>query len=379
MSRRLVLLFDGTWNKARTDTNVERLARLIAPADALGNPQVCNYVKGVGVAPGIKHLLGGAFGLGLSDKVNLGFKWLSESWQAGDEIWLFGFSRGAYTARSLGGMIRKCGLLPPGGNGSVTDSAIDDAYAFYRSALKPGVDPATGVDPTAPWRAQRHSREVAIHFIGVWDTVGSLGIPGVAAWFPFSRKRYAFHDTDLSKLVKYGYQALAIDEHRPDFAPTKWVRLPDSAGTVAPTVQKPEQIEVEQRWFIGAHADVGGGEKTDGAGHAPDTLPEIALAWMQAKAAGAGLVFKEISEPVANAELAVPNDSYAEFMFGLYKLLHKPFDRVIGGGVNETIDDSVWTKWHAQSEYRPEPVEAALGKGWVREDENKVQVPVAPR
>ncbi|HET7930760.1 MAG TPA: DUF2235 domain-containing protein [Rhodanobacteraceae bacterium] len=374
MPRRLVLLFDGTWNKASTHTNVEQLSKLVAPVDALGNPQVCNYVKGVGVAPGVEHLLGGAFGLGLSDKVKLGFKWLSESWRPADEIWLFGFSRGAYTARSLGGLIRKCGLLPPGDNGSVTDTAIDDAYAFYRNKLKPGVDPATGVDPTAPWRAQRHSREVAIHFIGVWDTVGSLGIPGVASWFPFSRKRYAFHDTDLSKLVKYAYQALAIDEHRPDFKPTKRERLPDSPGASALTTWKPEQIEVEQRWFVGAHADVGGGEKTDGAGHAPDTLPEIPLAWMQAKAAGAGLAFTETCRPVADAELAVPNDSYAQFMFGIYKWFKRPFDRVIGGGVNETIDGSVWAKWNAQPRYRPDSVTTALDKGRVSDGSDKVRV-----
>jgi uncharacterized protein (DUF2235 family) len=374
MPRRLVLLFDGTWNKAKTNTNVEQLAKLIAPADTLGNLQVCNYVKGVGVAPGMEHLLGGAFGLGLSDKVKLGFKWLSESWRPGDEIWLFGFSRGAYTARSLGGLIRKCGLLPPAGNRQVSDVSVDDAYAFYRNDLKPGVDPKTGVDPTAPWRAQRHSREVAIHFIGVWDTVGALGIPGVASWFPFSRKRYAFHDTDLSKLVKYAYQAFAIDEHRPDFKPTKWERMPASPGAVAPTTWKPEQIEVEQRWFVGAHADVGGGEKTDGAGHSPDALPEIPLAWMQGKAAGAGLAFNETFKPVADAELAVPNNSYAEFMFGIYKLIKPPFDRVIGGGVNETIDESVWAKWHAQPRYRPLSVETALDKGWASEDSDEVQV-----
>jgi uncharacterized protein (DUF2235 family) len=360
MPRRLVLLFDGTWNKLATHTNVERFRRLLAPRDAAGSEQICKYVRGVGVAPGIKHFLGGAFGMGLSDNVKQGYKWLSENWRQGDEIWLFGFSRGAYTARSLGGLIRKCGLLLPGRDGVVTRAAVDQAYSYYRNRAVPGVL-VKGLDPTEAWRRDRHAREVMIRCIGVWDTVGALGIPGVSSWFPFSRSRYAFHDTDLSKIVQYAYQALAIDEHRKDFKPTKWTR---PAGTLQPgesaTAWKPGQIEVEQRWFVGAHSDVGGGEKTDGAGHSPDTLPEITLAWMQAKAKGAGLAFSEDFVPAAGAELDVPNPSYQTFMFGLYRIFKQPYQRVLGGGVNETIDPSLWQKWYLQSEYRPPSIATAM-------------------
>ncbi|MDE2315843.1 MAG: DUF2235 domain-containing protein, partial [Xanthomonadaceae bacterium] len=169
--RRLIALFDGTWNKPESNTNVERLRRLVAPHDVAGIEQRVEYIPGVGVAPGMTHLLGGAFGYGLSGNVKDGYRWLCGQWQPGDEIWLLGFSRGAYTARSLGGLIRKCGLLRHDGGGAVAGSAIDDAYAFYRDTrIKPG-------DATAvAWRAAR-SVETAIHFIGVWDTVGSLGIP----------------------------------------------------------------------------------------------------------------------------------------------------------------------------------------------------------
>lgn len=360
MLRRLIALFDGTWNKVQTRTNVERFWKLVAPSDPAGKPQLCKYFAGVGVEPGIEHLLGGAFGLGLSGNVEDGYKWLSEQWQAGDEIWLFGFSRGAYTARSLGGLIRKCGLLAPDPKKGVTSAAVDEAYNYYRNDDKPGVL-VNGVDPTAVWRAQHGVREVTIRFIGVWDTVGALGIPGVASWFPFSRSHYAFHDTDLSKIVQYAYQALALDEHRADFKPTKWTRPKETlAPGEPPTAWKPEQIEVEQRWFAGAHSDIGGGEKADGAGHSPDTLPEITLAWMQAKAKGAGLAFSEDFVPAPGAELDVPNDSYAKFMYGIYKLFKQPYQRVIGGGINETIDPSVWMKWYAQSAYRPQPVEVAM-------------------
>lgn len=366
MPRRLVALFDGTWSKAATRTNVERLWKLVADHDANGIEQVCKYVVGVGVARGIEHWLGGAFGLGLSGNVKEGYAWLSTNWRHGDEIWLFGFSRGAYTARSLGGLIRKCGLLRPDASGAVTDASVDAAYKLYRNDLHPN-DPKMVAFRTA------YSREVSIRFIGVWDTVGSLGIPGVASWFPFARSRYAFHDTELSKIVQYAYQALALDEHRPDFKPTKWTRPPKSlVPGESPSAWKPGQIEVEQCWFVGAHGDVGGGEKSDGAGHSPDRLPEITLAWMQAKARGAGLAFNEDYTPAPGAELDVPNDSFGKFMHGLYKVFKKPYQRVIGGGVNETIDPSVWQKWYAQAAYRPEPVETAMQDGLIELGSDKV-------
>ncbi len=357
--RRLVVLFDGTWNKVQTHTNVERLWRLVAPVDGGGREQICKYVVGVGVAPGIKHLLGGAFGLGLSDNVQQGYQWLSEQWRDGDEIWLFGFSRGAYTARSLGGLIRKCGLLKPDAQARVARAAVDQAYGLYRNDLHPD-------DPQMVAFRAANSREAGIRFIGVWDTVGALGIPEVGSWFPFARSRYAFHDTELSKIVQYAYQALALDEHRADFAPTKWTRPAQTlAPGQSPTARKPEQIDVEQRWFVGAHSDVGGGEQTDGAGHSPDTLPEIALSWLQAKAAAAGLAFDEAYVPAPGAERAVPNDSYAEFMYGLYRVFKRPYERVIGGGVNETIDDSVWKKWNEDAGYRPLSLETAMQAGLV--------------
>jgi uncharacterized protein (DUF2235 family) len=366
MPRRLIALFDGTWSKAKTRTNVERFWRLVAPADATGREQVCRYFAGVGVKPGLAHLLGGAFGLGLSDSVKAGFRWLSKTWRDGDEIWLLGFSRGAYTARSLGGLVRKCGLLRPDDKGEVPESDVNAAYALYRNNLHPD-DPAMLAFRTA------HSHDVLIRFIGVWDTVGALGIPGVASWFPFARSRYAFHDTDLSKIVQYAYQALALDEHRADFKPTKWTRpaQPPSPGG-SPIAWKPEQIEVEQRWFIGAHSDVGGGEATDGAGHSPDTLPDITLDWMQAKARGAGLAFGKDFVPAAGAELDVPNDSYATFIGGIYRVFKRPFQRVLGGGIHETIDPSVWLKWYEQPVYRPVSLEVAMDKGLIEQGSGTV-------
>lgn len=353
-TRNLVALFDGTWSRPESGTNVERFCRLIAPRDAAGNPQVVNYLPGVGTGHGIGHLIGhligGAFGYGLSANIKDGYRWLSETFAPGDALYLIGFSRGAFTARSLGGMIRKCGLLR-----SADAAGVDAAYAFYRDTqVKPGDDAARA------WRAAR-SVETRIRFIGVWDTVGDLGIPDTAAWVPFSRKRYQFHDTDLSRIVQYAYQALALDEHRANFKPTKWMRYP---ATMAPgesrTARKPEQIDVEQRWFVGSHSDIGGGYAHDGAGHTPDLLPDLPLAWLQAKAQAAGLASTAPLVP-ADAVAAIPRNSYAEFLGGLYQLFHRPFNRTFGTGVNETVDQSVWAHVRAVAGYASGTLANAIG------------------
>jgi uncharacterized protein (DUF2235 family) len=359
-TRRLVLLFDGTWSKPESHTNVERLRRLIAPRDAAGVEQLVNYIPGVGVTSGLAHLLGGAFGYGLAGNVLDGYRWLCDTWQPGDELYLFGFSRGAYTARSLGGMLRKCGVLKPASGVPVSPAKVAAAYDFYRDTEhKPD-------DPVAVAYRASHSTTVDIHFIGVWETVGALGIPDTASWFPFSRKRYRFHDTELSRIVKYAYQALALDEQRTDFAPTLWTRNPH---TLQPgetlTSKKGGQLDIEQRWFIGAHADVGGGNDCDGAGRKPDPLPDLPLAWLQAKAMACGLAGNAMFTPVADAWTGVPRNSYAEFMHGLYRLFKAPTDRVVGTSINETIDASVWQRWHADTGYRAPALVHALADGRV--------------
>jgi uncharacterized protein (DUF2235 family) len=354
-TRRLAVLFDGTWNKPESNTNVERLRQLIAPRDAGGVEQIVNYVPGVGVSPGITHLLGGAFGYGLSGNVLDGYRWLCDVWQPGDDIFLFGFSRGAYTARSLGGLIRKCGLLTHDAGGSVAKATMSAAYDLYRDTKSKPDDPVA-----VKFRAD-HSIEVDIHFIGVWDTVGSLGIPDTASWFPYARARYQFHDTELSKIVKYAYQALALDEHRADFEPALWTR---NLASVKPgetaTSKKLEQIDIEQRWFIGAHADVGGGNDRDGAGRKPDPLPDLPLAWLQRKAIACGLACSPILVPAPDADTGVPRDSYKEFMDGIYKMFKPPFNRSLGTGINEKVDDSVWQRWLADATYRPPSLAQAL-------------------
>lgn len=327
MARKLVILYDGAWNTPGHDTNVSRLTQLLAPKSADGADQIPLYEKGVGTHM-LDWALGGALGYGLSDNIRDGYYALAASFQPGDDIFLFGFSRGAYTARSLAGLIRKCGVLRQADKG-----LVQQAYELYRDK---------DIHPDRPeTRAFRASfaHETRIRFIGVWDTVGSLGIP--ASGVPFGRDYYRWHDTELSKIVDYAYHALAVDEHRKDFAPAVW------------TLRKPENLDVEQRWFAGSHSNVGGGYRHD-------PLPKLALRWLQQKAEPAGLTFNQTVSVTPQEALAPLRDSYGEFMRGLYKVFKrgKRFYRPFGLGVNEVIDDTVWRRWEAQADYRPPTVAA---------------------
>jgi uncharacterized protein (DUF2235 family) len=247
MSRKLVLLFDGTWNNTRDRTNVTLMHEAIVSTGSSDPVQACFYDPGVGTH-WYDRWTGGAFGRGLSENIRKGYQRLIDNYQPGDEIYVFGFSRGAYTARSLVGLIRKCGLLTAN-----DETLIAEAYDLYR---KKEVAPE---DSEAIEFRARHAQEIRIKFIGVWDTVGSLGIP--VSHVPFNSDYYRFHDTELSKIVDYAYHAVAADENRKDFDVAVWTKI------------KPENIEVEQRWFIGSHSNVGGGIKQT----PEDTLPHMPL------------------------------------------------------------------------------------------------------
>lgn len=331
--QRLAVLFDGTWNDHADQTNVYRLACSLHDYDG-GIRQHFFYDPGVGTGKW-DRLRGGLTGYGLDRNLREGYDWLCRRYADGDEIFLFGFSRGAFTARSLGGMIRKCGLLRIS-----TPKLLDEALKLYRDT-----DCHPDGEKCKAFRA-RYSREVNIDLIGVWDTVGALGVPGLV----FTKKKYNWHDTELSKIVKRAYQALALDEHRAAYASVPWT-TPDGR-------LKPEHLEVEQRWFIGAHANVGGG-------YPDQALADIALEWMQRKALAAGLKL-DVFPAGADAYTHAPVDSLREFLwgayFGLRKLfkggnarVYRPFNKDHQGrsALNVTVDDSVWQRWQSDGNYRP--------------------------
>ncbi|MFP5247850.1 MAG: DUF2235 domain-containing protein, partial [Thermoanaerobaculia bacterium] len=201
--KRLVICCDGTWNRAdqvRKDgqpcvTNVLKIAVRIAKRDG-DMPQVIYYDQGVGTGNLVDKVSGGAFGEGLEANIHDAYRFLIANYEQGDEIYAFGFSRGAFTARSIVGMIRKCGILK-----REHADRYKPALDLYHSDEHPD-------DPKPMQFREQNSiagkEEIPIRFIGVWDTVGALGIPvrGIAA---LQKDKFEFHDTQLTKIVKFAY------------------------------------------------------------------------------------------------------------------------------------------------------------------------------
>ncbi|TMM54258.1 DUF2235 domain-containing protein [Sulfitobacter sabulilitoris] len=300
----IAIFCDGTWNSPTIPqpTHVYRLYAATAQHDG----QSALYLPGVGTGGAVRGFLGklihkiggGAFGWGLNDNIKLAYMALATAYQPGDKILIFGFSRGAYTARSLAGMIRKAGILA-----DPTPANLRRAFRLYRRA-GPGNAPDAGhirkarkkLSPgyaTSQQDVEERLREnpeddshlVRITYLGIWDTVGSLGIPETllgpiaAIW----NARYTFHDTNLSHLVEAARHAVALDERRVFYAPALWDNLEASrdgpglnAGDRGPT--RPYQ----QVWFVGDHGIAGGSGAARG-------LSAITLDWVHDGAREAGL------------------------------------------------------------------------------------------
>jgi uncharacterized protein (DUF2235 family) len=332
MPKRLVVCCDGTWNTADQaiagepcPTNVTKLALSIASEDSAGVRQCVYYHPGVGTSRG-ERLRGGAFGFGLSRNVFDAYHFLMDNYEDGDELYFFGFSRGAFTARSLAGLVRNCGILR-----RENADRIEEAWTLYRSSA----DKPSGVASTLFRRA--YSYEPRIHFIGVWDTVGTRGIPALGPrWLqPIVKRlnhRSEFHDTKLSTWVDGAFHALAIDEQRAAFEPTLWHQQPGAKD------QKPMQ-ELKQVWFPGVHCNVGGG-------YPDSSLSDMPLLWMAERARVYGLEFvpgafsshgpakmtpgESIDFKVAPRPEAKPDRSWTK----VYRLF-KPVDRPIGAAEDD--------------------------------------------
>ncbi len=265
--KRLVVCCDGTWNKPdnQTITNVEKIARTVQSDSGAtgGSSQFVYYVSGVGAGSyAADRILGGAFGFGLFHNVIACYRFLAQNYEPGDEIFIIGFSRGAYTARSVAGMVGRVGLLT---KRSLVEERLPAAVHLYQRT-----DPPEGaLGESIEEFTHDHCHRAPVHFLGVFDTVGALGVPG------FMRLAPRFHDVQLSARVLRARHALAIDETRMKFAPSFW------EGSVgAPT----QDERVKQVWFEGAHSDVGGGYRATG-------LSDTSLLWMVREAHAAGLVF----------------------------------------------------------------------------------------
>ena len=325
MHRRIIFCADGTWDKVKNDTNVRRLFNAIAK----GPDQVAAYDDGVGTWGTFwRRLLGGAFGDGLFQKIKDGYKEIARHYKPHDDIFIFGFSRGAYTARSLAGMIAICGLPTT----DFDDHLVNTAFRAYRERdEKERAAILASLDKYKLFDAK-------IKMVGVWDTVGALGIP--ALWGGVDPQAYGFLDTTLHPDVLNAYQALAIDERRREFPPTLWR---------PPSPPVPGRV-LEQVWFCGVHCDVGGG-------YDPPGLSNITLSWMMGKAKNLGLeidpqVWSQYASMNTTSALAQLHNSWNIF-WGF------PNARTIAN--NSVLANSVAIRCKSDNAYRPSNIEVNKG------------------
>ncbi len=279
MAKNIVLFIDGTWNEPGADeTNVRKLFEETVDSAA----QKALYLPGIGtdhpdsesipakVKAALAKVKSGATGFGTTQRIKKAYEFLSSNYKAGDRIFLFGFSRGAFAVRSLAGFANNVGLLL---QNAVKNEYIDAAYYLYEtghdkglSLVKAFLRDVTGSETPGP-----EGEILPIHFIGVWDTVAAQGIPGRMGVLsaPFTE----YHQTELPWNVSHARHALALHDLRSDFEPLLW------------TIRSHEKQSLVQMWFAGAHADVGGGYKNT-------VWSEVALGWMADEAVQQSLILK---------------------------------------------------------------------------------------
>ena len=250
-------------------------------------------------------------GRGINRQIRRAYGYLASRYRPGDRIFLMGYSRGAYAVRSLAGIVDLVGLLRAD---DATERNIRDAYRHYQS------DPAS---PVARAFARAHCHEaVPIDMIGVWDTVKSLGLNAPVVW-RLTEQRHAFHNHHISRNVRNGFQALALDETRNAYAPVLW--------------SSPEGHEgrVEQVWFAGTHGDVGG---QLGGYEAARGLANIPLVWLLERAQSCGLPLP------ADWQARFPQDAKAPSQGtfrGYGKLFITRRARKVGLDRSEKLHDSI--------------------------------------
>lgn len=312
--KNIVICCDGTDNQFNEDnTNVVRLYQCI---EKHNSKQVAFYDPGVGTFSSnvfgfklgsvIGKLFGSAFGYGVRTNIADAYRYLMSTFEDGDKVFIFGFSRGAFTARCLASMLDKCGLLFPKHENMIpyaVEQALNHKYGKEVQEFR-----------------QTFSRACTPYFVGVWDTVGSLG--AILSW-------YRFKNMALSPSVSVAVQALSIDEKRIKFPPTLWDEE---------TVKSHQSVT--QEWFSGVHCDVGGGYKERG-------LSDITLEWMLKHAASQGLRLEpKTYERINGNPLGTLHKSYKGFWYILGARVRRLPD-------NAKVHSSVWERWRQDPQYRP--------------------------
>lgn len=312
--KNIVICCDGTGNEyGENNTNVVE-AYSVCKKDS---SQVVYYDPGVGTGgweyhegepwkKSLRAVNDQATGEGLQKNVDDAYSFLMETYDAGDRLFLFGFSRGAFTVRSLAGMLYKVGLLP-----ADNDNLVEYASKLYNT--EGNIEIAHGFRAT-------FSRDCPVHFVGVWDTVSSLAMNAKKKW----------HNSRLNPEVSFGYQALAIDEQRKDFPPDLWDEK-----------SKRRDQTIEQVWFAGVHSNVGGWYKERG-------LSNIALQWMMGKAKACGL---KIDGPELKRRVPDPHDKLHDSLKGFWNFRGKHIREV---KKNSKIHASVFERIDGPRRYQPE-------------------------
>lgn len=340
--KRIVICADGTWNLRdqvdkdsgkRRPSNVTKLARAVRSRSRNGIDQVVYYHSGVGTKGGLDKITGGAFGDGIEENIRELYRFLIYNYVIGDEIYLFGFSRGAFTVRTLAGFMALVGLLQKD-----DDYYVPEIYECYEKGLKCDSD---------DWKQAFHNIKDTqppppIRMVGVWDTVGALGAPGLLGQF-LNGNKYQYHNVGLTPQIEHAVHAMALDERRKPFAVNIWERPDGWGGTL------------EQVWFPGVHSNIGGGYK-------PDGLANEALHWMVERAEALGLEFDDDYlkhfRPCFNSTL---NDS----MTASYRLLG-PVQRAVGRHIvhGEALHQSVIDRIaYTPSSYAPKNVDTEVRIG----------------
>ncbi|THF72361.1 MAG: DUF2235 domain-containing protein [Methylophaga nitratireducenticrescens] len=328
MTKRIVVCADGTWNRPEKDlakdfpTNVLRMARAIDPRGSDGITQQVFYDWGIGSY--YEQVLGGATGKGLNKNIMDDYRYIVQNYQPGDEIFLFGFSRGAYTVRSLSGLIYNCGILK-----RPDAKLIEEAFEHYK---KPGYSYAPDGEKSIAFRDAHSHKSRNIKFVGVWDTVGALGIP--ISFLGLLDKKDEFYDTKIGPNVDIARHAMAIDEVRSDFEPTIW--------------DPREKLDLKQVWFAGVHSNIGGS-------YAPDKqtgglLSDIPLQWMMQQAAQAGLVLEPHLKTSLNCRYDATLHNSRKHIYRSKSPLYRPINHNKG---DILIHQSVKQRWDNDKDYRP--------------------------
>ena len=336
--KRLIVCCDGTWNKLDSEcpTNVVRLAQAVKRTASDGVPQIVFYDEGIGVDS--NKIVGGVTGLGIDKNIQDAYRFLSFNYDQGDEIYLFGFSRGAYTVRSLAGMIYCSGLLS---RRYITKAS--EAYELYRDrGLKPNDDQAKSFRKDY---GKDNGERVPITLLGCFDTVGALGIPLVPALKKFEtqvKTRYKFHDTTLNKDIENAVHAVAIDEIREVFDVTLMTKNPDAPN------QKLRQV-----WFPGEHGCIGGGTT------AYRGLSDAVLKWMLDQISD--LELKLEFEPDAIEDIKPDYKIPFQNKPGFYKLAGIKW-RQVGDTIEDLHESAIKRLESMDIEYNPENLKQLLAK-----------------